>query len=559
MTTYLALDFGTTNCVAGEISEDLKLNLVPLDINKKEMASAIFLKSKYISNREFNDSLLQKRIEEALKKEIEKEFQNLIFVEKQLNDFHLVKAPRVKIPNEYYTVKQLKLHRYVEPNQFDMAMNYFKENEYKTERSRLLSTLPKKRSESDVREHEKIMLFNEIFESDINLLKEETFFTALLNKETEIFFGSSAILEYTNNPMSGFFMSSPKSFLAISLTSQQIELFTRVIVLFITHIKTISENYLNKKFEGVVIGRPINFMGSSFSNGNDQAIDIIKTAAINSGFKFVRFVYEPLAASLVIEQHASVNNDPILVVDVGGGTTDIAFIEVSSEDRKNLNVKGVAGERIGGNDFDQSLALFKFGPFIGRKITLANSFIVDLVSTRDIHSQTRFRLGGKNLYNLLKNNLDNIDLQRLYQIYRAQLQHKLLLSSENLKISLSNTDNAQETIDYLFPNFNIILEKEEINSICEQHLISIQNNILAAIPEGFRDKPIRVFLTGGMSSVVAVIKIVKDSVSTNSSLRRMNALHSIIAGLSVVARQLSFSESAYDEPNSVRGVQIFKA
>jgi hypothetical protein len=31
MTTYLALDFGTSNCVAGEISDELKLKLVPLE------------------------------------------------------------------------------------------------------------------------------------------------------------------------------------------------------------------------------------------------------------------------------------------------------------------------------------------------------------------------------------------------------------------------------------------------------------------------------------------------------------------------------------------------
>jgi len=47
MTIYLAIDFGTTNCVAGEVSAQLSLELVPLEENSAEMPSAIFLKSSY--------------------------------------------------------------------------------------------------------------------------------------------------------------------------------------------------------------------------------------------------------------------------------------------------------------------------------------------------------------------------------------------------------------------------------------------------------------------------------------------------------------------------------
>ena len=559
MTTYLALDFGTSNCVAGEISDELKLNLVPLEENKVEMPSAIFLKNKYFINRNIDDSLLQRRVDIALKNELDKEFQNLLFLEKQLNDFYSIKAPRLKIPGEYYTQKQLKFHRYVEPHEFDVALKYFKENEYKFEYSRLISTLPKKRSESEIRHYEKITLFNEMFQSDIELLKEETFFTALMSSDIEILFGSEAIIEYSNNPMSGFFMNSPKAFLAINLTSQQIELFTRVVMLFIAHIKYKSELHFKKKYDGVVIGRPVNFMGSSFSNGNEQAVNILRTAAVNCGFNSVRFVYEPLAASLVIEHQSSTSNlDPLLVVDIGGGTTDVAFIDVSFDRQVNLNVIGVSGERIGGNDFDQSIALSKFGSLIGRSITLANSFIVDLLSTRDIHCQTRFRLSGNSLFGLLKSHPDNIELLRLYQIYRAQLQHKLLLSSEKLKISLSNLDSSSEQILYLTPDFTISLNKEEVTDICSSHLNSIKSNILSVIPVELRNKPVRVYVTGGMSSVVSVIKVVKESVSSNSSIRRLNALHSIVAGLSVIARQLSMSEGAYDELKMYRGVSIFK-
>ena len=66
------------------------------------------------------------------------------------------------------------------------------------------------------------------------------------------------------------------------------------------------------------------------------------------------------------------------------------------------------------------------------------------------------------------------------------------------------------------------------------------------------------FLTGGMSSFLPIVNLVRDIIPNGSSVRRISALQSIVAGLAVVARQLSFSESIYDEPNTVRGISINK-
>ena len=42
--TFLALDFGTSNCVAGVVTNDRKLSLVPLENESPFMPSSIFVK-----------------------------------------------------------------------------------------------------------------------------------------------------------------------------------------------------------------------------------------------------------------------------------------------------------------------------------------------------------------------------------------------------------------------------------------------------------------------------------------------------------------------------------
>jgi hypothetical chaperone protein len=558
MTTFLAIDFGTTNCAAGEISSDLKLQLVPLGNDKAEMPSAIFLKSQYAITNVFNDVLFERRVKLEINKEAENRIRSLELIENQLSDFYNVNKPRLKDPNRIYSSYERRSFRFVEASLYSKAVQYFKDNELTQERARLSEFLPKFRTESEIRDDIKAMMLAEDMESNIQVLKEETFFTALNDSTIAPLIGEDAIVEYTKNPMSGFFMRSPKAFLAVNLNPGQKELFIKVVALILSHIKVKSESFFNKEFEGVVIGRPVNFMGANNDVQNKQAIDIIRSAAIRIGFKLVRFVEEPLAAALVIPQSIYSSREPALVVDVGGGTTDIAYLDVGTEKDQILTVLGISGERTGGNDFDQSIALNKFGPFIGRNLSMLNSIVVDALSTRDIHSQAKFRLSGEYIYQTLKKNLKDITCNRLYHLYVNQLQHQVLLSGESLKVSLSTLDTVSLNIDFLPPDFEINLTNSDVNSCCSNHFEIIKKNILLAIPSQQSEKPVRVFITGGMSGFLPVVNLVREVVPKGSTIRRISALHSIVAGLAVVSRQLSFSESAFDEPQSVRGISISK-
>ena len=87
------------------------------------------------------------------------------------------------------------------------------------------------------------------------------------------------------------------------------------------HIRQQAQAQLPEAITQAVIGRPINFQGLGGDEANAQAQGILERAAKRAGFRDVVFQYEPVAAGLDYE--ATLQEEKrVLVVDIGGGTTD---------------------------------------------------------------------------------------------------------------------------------------------------------------------------------------------------------------------------------------------
>jgi hypothetical chaperone protein len=106
--------------------------------------------------------------------------------------------------------------------------------------------------------------------------------------------------------------------------------------------------------------RPINFQGAGGDEENRNALEMLVESALEAGFKRVAFLYEPMAAAMEYEARLD-HEECVLVLDIGGGTTDCSFVRVGPTRRASIerdaDILGHAGERIGGNDYDQLLAL----------------------------------------------------------------------------------------------------------------------------------------------------------------------------------------------------------
>ena len=91
------------------------------------------------------------------------------------------------------------------------------------------------------------------------------------------------------------------------------------------HIRQQAQAQLPEAITQAVIGRPINFQGLGSDEANTQAQGILERAAKRAGFKDVVFQYEPVAAGLDYE--ATLQEEKrVLVVDIGGGTTDCSLL-----------------------------------------------------------------------------------------------------------------------------------------------------------------------------------------------------------------------------------------
>jgi len=360
-------------------------------------------------------------------------------------------------------------------------------------------------------------------------------------------------------------MGSPKAFLAVQLSEAQQELFVRIVTLVLSEIKKRSEKFLGFIVDGVVLGRPVNYMGAEHGGGNQQALNIMRKAAISAGFNEVRFVIEPMAAALVISKTMFDSNVPALVIDVGGGTTDVVYLGVDSSADVKLSVLSTSGERVGGGDFDEAIAINKIGPLIGTQsrsingTSVPNGVIIDALSTRDIHRQAKFRRSGGEIHKLIAAAEEPIIFQRLYRIWQEQSQHRLLLNAEDVKKCIGA--NSTNTVELILQNesFDLALSARELESICESEIKRIEIIVLSALEVRDVARPsTRVFLTGGMSLCSGVVEAIHRIFPEGTMIRRISSLQSVAAGLAVAARHLSLTENFLSDNENVRGIPITK-
>ena len=152
-------------------------------------------------------------------------------------------------------------------------------------------------------------------------------------------FGLASLHQYVDDPEEVYFVKSPKSFLgANGLKPQQVALFEDLVCAMMLHIKQQAQSQLSEQITQAVIGRPINFQGLGGDDANAQAQGILERAATRAGFNDVVFQFEPVAAGLDFE--ATLNDEKrVLVVDIGGGTTDCSLLLMGPQWRQKPTVR----------------------------------------------------------------------------------------------------------------------------------------------------------------------------------------------------------------------------
>jgi hypothetical chaperone protein len=135
-----------------------------------------------------------------------------------------------------------------------------------------------------------------------------------------------------------------------------------LIAIYLREIRQRVEAEAGERADGVVLGRPVSFVGGDEVADSERAEGRLRRAAEMAGFRDVSFELEPVAAALHYELGVEEPQN-VLIFDFGGGTLDVTVMRIGEPGRQKVYATGGVG--IAGNVFDQrlieSLMLDHFG------------------------------------------------------------------------------------------------------------------------------------------------------------------------------------------------------
>ncbi|MBN7123112.1 molecular chaperone [Erwinia billingiae] len=321
-------------------------------------------------------------------------------------------------------------------------------------------------------------------------------------------FGLASLAQYMADPEDVWFVKSPKSFLgANGLKPQQVAFFEDLVCAMMLHIRQKAEQNLNQSITQAVIGRPINFQGLGGDEANRQAQGILARAASRAGFKDVEFQFEPVAAGLEFE--ATLKQETrVLVVDIGGGTTDCSMLLMGPEwhdkSDRSASLLGHSGCRVGGNDLDIMLAFKELMPLLGLGGATEKGTALpalpwwNAVAINDVPAQSDFyaTASKKLLLDLIRDAREPEKVKRLLKVWQQRLGYRLVRAAEESKIALSEQANVTTQLAFIEQSLETAISVQGLEAAIAQPLERIQEQVKMAL-DASGTRPDVIYLTGG--------------------------------------------------------------
>ncbi len=350
-------------------------------------------------------------------------------------------------------------------------------------------------------------------EGDSTAMPTALFFNA---EDQRTHYGRDAVAHYLGG-VEGRLMRSLKSLLGSALLQDKTAVhgglvsYQDIIAMFLRRLAGAAQQALGGLPGRVVLGRPVHFVDDD-PERDRRAEEALRQAAHAAGFADVGFQFEPIAAALDYEQRLT-HEACVLVVDIGGGTSDFTAVRLGPERAarhdRSADVLATTGVHIGGTDFDHRLNLELVMPLLG--------FRHRGPSGREVPSRVFFDLSTWHLIQWLYAPQRMREVQALRQDYAdAALHgrlvrvlgehwgHRLADAVEQGKIAASQQGaDVRLGLDWLEPGLGPVITPQGLS----QHLQAL----LARVVDCARDcvrlagiAPQRfdaIYLTGGSSAL----------------------------------------------------------
>jgi hypothetical chaperone protein len=358
-------------------------------------------------------------------------------------------------------------------------------------------------------------------------------------------FGEEGFRRFLKMPDKGRLIYSPKNFLGASLDNDQKKAFVGIIAKQLSYFKACAEQQLKTTVDAAVIGRPVKFHGTRGEEGNAQAVQIMQDAASDAGFRAVSFLEEPIAAAYKIEQTLT-QETTALIVDIGGGTTDICCINLAAERNNQLNrnqdVLSVTGRRLGGMDCDKSLVMKALAPEMGLGLKMTNglpvppTYFSDMCAVDNIPALTRFFSDDYGLDIAQTKSITSSpeQLDRLLIVQENKLSARVVNSARMAKELLSSKQAIMLPLHYIEQGFDVKITRSTFEHAIQPWLSKVKALVVECL-EKTTQQPEVVMITGGMSLSPIVIDALYETLLTGLPKLENDAFNSVCEGLAIQA------------------------
>ncbi len=363
-------------------------------------------------------------------------------------------------------------------------------------------------------------------------------------------YGRQALAEYLEG-YEGRLMRSLKSLLGSKLLKSETTVlgsampFRDILGLFLGTLKTRAETAAGRSFEQVVLGRPVFFVDDD-PQADREATEMLEAAARKLGFSEVSFQFEPIAAAFDYESRIS-REERVLIVDIGGGTSDFSLVRLSPErrvlDDRQADILATGGVHIGGTDFDKQLSLagvmplFGYGSRMKSDAPMPTSTHLNLATWHTINA-VYAPASQRALQSMRYDIVDPTGIDRLFSLIEQRAGHWLAMQVEQGKIEL--TEAERHVIDFarIEPQLQAELRRDDFDTAIEPLLERIGRSIdeLLLAAGLARDGVDTVFFTGGSSAVPALRRCVASRLPEARQVEG-NRFGSIGSGLAIEAHK----------------------
>lgn len=331
-------------------------------------------------------------------------------------------------------------------------------------------------------------------------------------------FGTAAIESYVDG-MDGRLIRAFKGVLGTDLIHEDTMIgtrriaFTDIIGRYIGHMKARAQGFFGQGFDCVVAGRPVCYVDDDPA-ADRMAVGIMADILRSLGFAHIEFQFEPIAAALEYESGLA-SEETAMVIDIGGGTTDVTVIRLSPDRHgrpdRGADILANLGLRLGGTDFDRLLSMASVMPALGYRAPLKQeSAVMPLVyyhrlsDWKQINSLYLPRTLS-DIKALARQAQDPAPVLALAQVVERRLGHDIALRVERAKIALSTAPQAVMPFADILGS-DLTVTAAQFHDAIEDRLSALDRLIAAALAQsGLKSGDLdTIFYTGGSSQIPVI-------------------------------------------------------